>query len=626
MQEELNQFERNKVWKLVPKPKEKNPIDTKWVFRKKMDENGTVIRNKARLVAKGYYQQEGIDFDEIFAPVARVEAIRIFIAYHPMPISSQPPGFEDPNFPEYVYYLLKALYELKQAPRAWYDTLSSFFWKITSQEILWMKNQLLDYDLQVDRIPIFCDNTSAIAITENPVQHSRIKYMDIKHHIIREHVMNGTVEIHFVPSEKQLADIFTKPLDETTFSRLVSEIVVKIMSQSGFIYEKNNFVALVNKEIPQSGDFHKMMDFVKGCKLSYAMLESTTIYCEVVEEIWTTAVYQSFDKTITFTLKGKQFYINSDIIKACFKIPDNTTTVPHTDANLDTMLNYVGYALSTSKLITDKYFNFSDMIMFELGYKLGELNKRGKSVYYARFFMMIVNHLIEKIVIENPTNKLNCWVQERRIIADLNRAIHHKEVPLFYFPIMEGPQEISSILVSSSQKDASIETSSQPGEQAKMVKDTSSPQTYVRRKRSETLGNAHGTHTVQTGAKESVTAPSQRSELSERQGCSHAKGEEMSEPMQSISSGLEKVSEGSPTLDGKGTGEIRMDIIVSESMNVNDAERKRLFQQEYEVVIDSISLDAETFTHHVPAYQTLAGEGNEDAERMLNLVYTTASL
>ena len=87
-----------------------------------------------------------------------------------------------------------------------------------------MKNQLLYYGLQVGRIPILCDNTSAIAITENPVQHSRTKHIDIKYHFIREHVMNGTVELHFVPSEKQLADIFTKPLDESTFLRLVSEL------------------------------------------------------------------------------------------------------------------------------------------------------------------------------------------------------------------------------------------------------------------------------------------------------------------------------------------------------------------------------------------------------------------
>ena len=93
-----------------------------------------------------------------------------------------------------------------------------------------MKNQLLNYGLQVDRIPIFCDNTSAIAITENLVQHSRTKHIDIKYHFIREHVMNGTVELHFVQSEKQLADIFTKPLDESTFTRLVSELGMLIYS------------------------------------------------------------------------------------------------------------------------------------------------------------------------------------------------------------------------------------------------------------------------------------------------------------------------------------------------------------------------------------------------------------
>ena len=73
-------------------------------------------------------------------------------------------------------------------------------------------------------LQIFCDKTSTIAITENPVQHSRTKYIDIKYHFIRENVMNSTMELHFVPSERQIADIFTKPLDELTLLRLVSEL------------------------------------------------------------------------------------------------------------------------------------------------------------------------------------------------------------------------------------------------------------------------------------------------------------------------------------------------------------------------------------------------------------------
>ena len=115
---------------------------------KKMDEAGIVTRNKARLVAKGYSQQEGIDFDETFAPIARLEVIWIFLAYaahdnfkvYQMDVKSvflngeleeevyvqQPPGFEDPNFPDFVYRLLKTLYGLKQTPRAWYETVSQF--------------------------------------------------------------------------------------------------------------------------------------------------------------------------------------------------------------------------------------------------------------------------------------------------------------------------------------------------------------------------------------------------------------------------------------------------------------------------------------------------------------------
>ncbi|KAH9697228.1 hypothetical protein KPL71_023524 [Citrus sinensis] len=148
MQEELNQFERNNVWELVPKPEHQSVIGTKWIFRNKMDESGVVVRNKARLVAQGYNQEEGIDFDETFAPVARLEAIRMLLAFachkdfilFQMDVKSaflnvyimeevyvkQPPGFENEKFSNHVYKLLKALYGLKQAPRAWYDRLKNF--------------------------------------------------------------------------------------------------------------------------------------------------------------------------------------------------------------------------------------------------------------------------------------------------------------------------------------------------------------------------------------------------------------------------------------------------------------------------------------------------------------------
>ncbi|GJS38153.1 retrovirus-related pol polyprotein from transposon TNT 1-94 [Tanacetum coccineum] len=148
MQEELLQFKLQNVWVLVDLPKGHRAIGTKWVYRNKKDERGIVIRNKARLVAQGHTQEEGIDYDEVFAPVARIEAIRIFLAYasymgftvYQMDVKSaflygqieeevyvcQPPGFEDPDHPDKVYKVVKALYGLHQAPRAWYDTLATY--------------------------------------------------------------------------------------------------------------------------------------------------------------------------------------------------------------------------------------------------------------------------------------------------------------------------------------------------------------------------------------------------------------------------------------------------------------------------------------------------------------------
>ncbi|KAJ9561108.1 hypothetical protein OSB04_006268 [Centaurea solstitialis] len=91
-------------------------------------------------------------------------------------------------------------------------------------QVLWMRNQLLDYGFQLSKIPIFCDNTSAIAIANNPVLHSKTKHIEIRYHFIRDYLMNGDVELQFIPTEYQLADLFTKPLDEKRFNQLISEL------------------------------------------------------------------------------------------------------------------------------------------------------------------------------------------------------------------------------------------------------------------------------------------------------------------------------------------------------------------------------------------------------------------
>nr|GEU89487.1 retrovirus-related Pol polyprotein from transposon TNT 1-94 [Tanacetum cinerariifolium] len=143
IQEELLQFKLQDVWNLVDLPYGKRAIGSKWVFKNKLDERGIVIRNKTRLVAQGHTQEKGIDYDEVFAPVAKIEAIRHFMAFasfkdfivYQMDVKStflygkieeevyvcQPPGFEDPDFPDKVYKVKKALYGLHQAPKACQD-------------------------------------------------------------------------------------------------------------------------------------------------------------------------------------------------------------------------------------------------------------------------------------------------------------------------------------------------------------------------------------------------------------------------------------------------------------------------------------------------------------------------
>ncbi|GJS23234.1 retrovirus-related pol polyprotein from transposon TNT 1-94 [Tanacetum coccineum] len=201
-------------------------IKLKWIFKVKKDECGGVPKNKARLVAKGYRQEEGIDFEESFAPVAKLEAICIFIAnastknmiIYQMDVKmaflngelrkvvyvSQPEGFVDLDKLNHMYRLKKALYGLNQA-------------------------HARDYD-KFNKIPLYCDNKSAIALCCNNVQHSRSKHIDERYHFIKEQVENGVVELYFVRTEYQLADIFTKALSRERFNFLIEKLGMRSMS------------------------------------------------------------------------------------------------------------------------------------------------------------------------------------------------------------------------------------------------------------------------------------------------------------------------------------------------------------------------------------------------------------
>nr|GEU51242.1 retrovirus-related Pol polyprotein from transposon TNT 1-94 [Tanacetum cinerariifolium] len=276
MQEELNEFERLKVWELVPRPDKVMVITLKWIYKVRLDELGGILKNKDRLVARGYRQEDGIDFEESFAPVARLEAIRIFLAYtahknmvvYQMDVKtaflngnlqeevyvSQPDRIVDPDNPNHVYKLKKALYGLKQALRACFESCnpvdtpmvekskldedkegkavdpSHYRGMIGTLLYLTASGPELQFAicmcvcLGFNKIPMYCDNKSAIALCCNNVQHSMLKHIDIKYHFIKEHVENGVIGLYFVNAEYPLANIFTKALGRERIEFLINKL------------------------------------------------------------------------------------------------------------------------------------------------------------------------------------------------------------------------------------------------------------------------------------------------------------------------------------------------------------------------------------------------------------------
>ncbi|CAH9095255.1 unnamed protein product [Cuscuta epithymum] len=197
----MSVIEKNGTWELVSLPKEKKAIGLKWVYRTKYNPDGSISRHKARLVVKGYAQQEGIDYEETFSPVARFETVRVVLALAAqwrLPVFQldvksaflngelqeevfveQPQGFEKKNEPEKVYKLKKALYGLKQAPRAWYSKIDSFFiaggfTRSDNEPTLYIKKQGMDQFivvcLYVDDIVYFSSSESMLADFKNSMK------------------------------------------------------------------------------------------------------------------------------------------------------------------------------------------------------------------------------------------------------------------------------------------------------------------------------------------------------------------------------------------------------------------------------------------------------------------------
>nr|GEV57472.1 hypothetical protein [Tanacetum cinerariifolium] len=329
-------------------------IEPKKVFRNKLDKRRIMIRKKARLVAQGHTQGEGIDYDEVFAPVARIEAIRLFLAYalfkdfvvYQMDVKSaflygkieeevyvcQPPSFKDPEFPDKVYKVEKALYGLHQAPRAWKEMCTelekmihtkfqmssigelTFFLGLqvkqkedgivtmvansTTQaeyvaalsccgQVLWIQNQLLDYGYNLMQTKIHIDNKSTICIVKNLVFHSKTKHIKIRHHFIRDSNEKKLIQMIKIHNDKNIADLLTKAFDATA--------KVKNMNREAQLHVKVDGKKVVPSEASIRRDLRFGDEGGIDCFSNEVIYEQLTLVGTIASAVIFLATYQKFN-------------------------------------------------------------------------------------------------------------------------------------------------------------------------------------------------------------------------------------------------------------------------------------------------------------------------------------------
>ncbi|GJZ59250.1 hypothetical protein Tco_0615066 [Tanacetum coccineum] len=281
MQEELNKFERLEVWELVPCPDHVMIITLKWIYKVKLGELGGVLKNKARLVSRGYHQEELNKFErlEVWELVPCPDHVMIItlkwiykygietcdsvdtpmVEKFEMDEDPQGKAVDPINYrriigsfmyltssrPDLVFVVcICARYQAKPTEKHLHavksytdaehagcqDTRRSTSESMQLLGDRLMRSQLTDYGLAFNKIPLYCDNKSAIALRCNNVQHSRSKHIDIRYHFIKEQVENGVVELYFVRTDYQLADIFTKALGRERLAFLIDTLRMKSMS------------------------------------------------------------------------------------------------------------------------------------------------------------------------------------------------------------------------------------------------------------------------------------------------------------------------------------------------------------------------------------------------------------
>ncbi|GJS00819.1 retrovirus-related pol polyprotein from transposon TNT 1-94 [Tanacetum coccineum] len=313
---------------------------------------------------------------------------------------SQPEGFVDPDHPTHVYRLKKALYGLKQAPRAWYNTLSRFLldnkfskgvvdptlsrfkekyagkcsipWRQISELVI---KELTDYGFAFNNIPLYCDNKSIIALCYNNVQHSRSKHIDIRHYFIREQVENGVVELYFVTTDYQLADIFTKALPRelvfiSTPATWNEEHGYPVIELDGYFldhdqdkmaeenippptrsddklvpvkaclpYGKSNLLVDLQK-LQKNPIFRISVDILQNTNFFRAFTTSANVPSIYIQQFWNTLTQEAKSGVYSFQLDEQWFPFNADLLYEALEI---TTKDPAAGEQVMDFVNELGY-------------------------------------------------------------------------------------------------------------------------------------------------------------------------------------------------------------------------------------------------------------------------------------------
>nr|GEV20852.1 integrase, catalytic region, zinc finger, CCHC-type, peptidase aspartic, catalytic [Tanacetum cinerariifolium] len=317
MQDEIHEFDRLQVWDLVPKLDCVMIIALKWIYKVTLDNYGDVLKNKARLVAKGYLQEEGIDYEESFAPVARIEAIRIFIAnatrknmtIYQMDVTtaflnsklkkevyaSQPEGFIDPDHPTHVYCLKKALYGLKQALRAWYQATLT---KQHLEEIKWVFRYLRGTII----MGLWYPKNIAMALTA---------YADADH-------TDSSQRFAYFTLDKMVEE--DVPTPTRTDGQLVPVKARLPIRQSNLLMDlqkmQKNPIFCISLDIIQNTNFFK------------AFIASADVPSIYVQQLWNTLGKDDKTCVYSFQLDELWFNLNADLLPNALEITLKDTTHP----------------------------------------------------------------------------------------------------------------------------------------------------------------------------------------------------------------------------------------------------------------------------------------------------------